>query len=383
MNKIQKLLSLEKSNHDPINNFSNIVNNKKIVIYGAGSGYITFSMFVLQKYSYTADLIIDNKFIKGEKQNGIDTTTIENIKTDNSILKNSVVIITLGNISLYNEIFEKLKSKGFNHIISAFDVYEYHLSHSSKELNVVGIEYYSKSIESIQLAHDALSDEKSKNIFIAILKLYVTKNIIKINSDGIKNQYLPDDIHLSKGYSRLINCGSYDGDTIRSIFDKKGKFESILCFEPDLANFEKLTNYLNTNKNHLADSILALPLGVYNKNCLMLFNGNNQTNSTINNQKDMYAKDNEAIVCVKIDSLAVNFKPTMINMDVEGAEMLALEGAKETIICYRPDLAVSVYHEIKHLWEIINYISSLNLGYKFYLRNYTGFPAETVLYATE
>lgn len=69
-------------------------------------------------------------------------------------------------------------------------------------------------------------------------------------------------------------------------------------------------------------------------------------------------------------------------MDIEGAELEALYGAKTLIKTWNPDLAIAVYHKPEHLWEIALYLSTLVPKYKFYLRNYTGGVAETILYAT-
>jgi len=68
-------------------------------------------------------------------------------------------------------------------------------------------------------------------------------------------------------------------------------------------------------------------------------------------------------------------------MDIEGAELGAIRGLKNLIKDQIPDLAISIYHEPAHLWEIILLIESFELGYRFFIRNYTGYPAETVLYA--
>jgi hypothetical protein len=72
----------------------------------------------------------------------------------------------------------------------------------------------------------------------------------------------------------------------------------------------------------------------------------------------------------------------MITMDIEGVELQALMGAEKTIRRSSPDLGICVYHAANQIWEIPLYINSLGLGYKFYLRNYTSFSQETVLYAT-
>jgi hypothetical protein len=69
-------------------------------------------------------------------------------------------------------------------------------------------------------------------------------------------------------------------------------------------------------------------------------------------------------------------------MDIEGHEGATLIGATKIVKSQKPDLSISVYHDPKHLWEIPSLITSLQYGYKFYLRNYTSYAVETVLYAT-
>lgn len=68
-------------------------------------------------------------------------------------------------------------------------------------------------------------------------------------------------------------------------------------------------------------------------------------------------------------------------MDVEGSELKALQGAKNTIINNRPRLAICIYHKPIDVIEIASYILELVPEYKFYIRHYTSHMWETVLYA--
>jgi FkbM family methyltransferase len=70
-----------------------------------------------------------------------------------------------------------------------------------------------------------------------------------------------------------------------------------------------------------------------------------------------------------------------IKMDIEGAEKRALMGAGETIRKYRPQLAISIYHDMDHFASIPRWIADLNLGYRFYLDHFTIHAEETVLFA--
>ena len=68
-------------------------------------------------------------------------------------------------------------------------------------------------------------------------------------------------------------------------------------------------------------------------------------------------------------------------MDIEGSELAALKGARETILKYKPTLAICVYHKKADLYEIPEYILSLVPEYKLYFRAYYDFADDFILYA--
>ncbi len=73
---------------------------------------------------------------------------------------------------------------------------------------------------------------------------------------------------------------------------------------------------------------------------------------------------------------------SFIKMDIEGAEMAAIEGAAGTIRRFRPRLAISVYHRFTDLTEIPAALHALVPEYEFTLGHYSMHLEETVLYAT-
>ena len=71
---------------------------------------------------------------------------------------------------------------------------------------------------------------------------------------------------------------------------------------------------------------------------------------------------------------------TFLKMDIEGTELLALEGASQTISRCKPRMAICVYHNASDLWRIPQKVLSIFDGYDIYLRHYTEGVTETVMF---
>ena len=177
-------------------------------------------------------------------------------------------------------------------------------------------------------------------------------------------QYFPDDVPFSKGYERFVDCGAYTGDTIAEAIRLKGTRAAVM-FEP--VNFGKIRKSTNLSEMYL------FPCAVSDKTEMI--------SMTVEGGSSHVGGDTK-VQSVALDDVIPPFAPTFIKMDIEGAEMKALRGARMLISRYRPDLAISVYHCVNHLWDVPLLINSWGLGYKFWLKCHNSFTMETVLYAT-
>ena len=84
---------------------------------------------------------------------------------------------------------------------------------------------------------------------------------------------------------------------------------------------------------------------------------------------------------IDLDTCLKDKKVTFIKMDVEGAELEALKGARDLILINRPKLAICIYHKVDDIFTLPQYLLSLHSDYKFALRHYGLSDTETVLYA--
>lgn len=210
-----------------------------------------------------------------------------------------------------------------------------------------------------------------KEICHFLLKNNIPKeNILPIGINDIENQYFDDIMKIEKD-EIFVDAGAYDGyTTIQFAKWCNNTHKAIYLFEPDQQNL-KMTNN-NIEENNIKRTTL-FPYGLWNKEETLKFHCQ-QTGSCIDNTGEIEIKTNT------LDNLLKNIPVTFIKMDIEGAELNALKGAKETISKYRPKLAISVYHKPEDIITIPEYIKSLVPEYKFYLRHYTNSKYETVLY---
>ncbi len=69
-----------------------------------------------------------------------------------------------------------------------------------------------------------------------------------------------------------------------------------------------------------------------------------------------------------------------IKLDVEGAELDSLRGARRSIERFRPKLAISLYHKPNDIFELVQFIKQQFPFYSLHLNHYTIHAEETVLY---
>lgn len=74
-------------------------------------------------------------------------------------------------------------------------------------------------------------------------------------------------------------------------------------------------------------------------------------------------------------------KVDCLKLDIEGAELSALRGAKQTIIRDMPSLIICLYHKPRDIYEIPIYVHELVPEYKLYLAHSSAGFTDTILYA--
>lgn len=219
-----------------------------------------------------------------------------------------------------------------------------------------------------------LADDRSVRVFDATLDRLLdagsAPGLMAEVCEG--DQYFPADLIRLKPDESFVDAGAFTGDTVCDFIRRTGgSFDSMHCFELNAANFEGLQSTVSTLPG--AEKIFLHPEGLWNEPLDISY-------SVELSQSTIGAGDAQGHVA-RLDDLIGDARVTFLKMDIEGAELKALEGARGTILANKPKLAICVYHHFKDLWEIPLFIKSLVPEYRIFLRHHTKLEYETVCYA--
>ena len=349
--------------------------DRTVVIYGAGCYGVAIRQ-TFCTYGIQVKAFLDIKAQPGDTLLGIPVYRADDQLIDAAIKHKSVVVVALvKDHATRTEVFGFIKRCGFDEIVDAQSIRCHSVRFDNKPDSDTIWEHVQKQSADILKCFDLFSDAHSREIYHANVTAHIAREYDNCPESIGSLQYFPNDIVLSRGYARFIDCGGYIGDTVVQLMECKSKIEAVAVFEPNLENFSRLSFCMDAFSLRIPELYLW-PCAVSDKTEVQLMDYVGGS-STLNSE-DM----NNCVQCVSLDDVLKNFAPTFLKMDVEGEEYRTIAGAEKNIRRYRPDLAVCVYHCINHLWDIALLIDSWGLGYQFYLRAHNSFTMETVLYAT-
>ena len=216
------------------------------------------------------------------------------------------------------------------------------------------------------------TDEESQRSFLSVLLFRAT--LAQHWLEAIRLPY--DDMYFfTSGLTVsddevFVDVGSFDGDSLTQFLRRVGPgYRHIHAMEPDPLNFEQLKR----NFGHLPRSTLH--------DC-GLWHQSTQVSIQLNGLGS-YLDARPGAVTVRVQALDdMNLGPiSFLKMDIEGAEVPALEGARQTILRDKPKLAIAAYHKADDLPCLIRAISAIRDDYRFTMRHHSPFFRDTILMA--
>jgi FkbM family methyltransferase len=219
--------------------------------------------------------------------------------------------------------------------------------------------------------HELLADDTSRRVLDAAIGFRLTMDPCLFEPVLDTELYGADCIVPFGEDEVYVDGGSYDGDTLRMFIDRVGnQYERIYAYEPDQQTFERLCQNFEGE-----DRVIPVAKGLYREVTTLRFDDAGTRGSLFTET---------GVVCVPVTTVDHDLEgghASFIKMNIEGAEIDALEGARRTIQSFAPQLAISAYHRPADLWAVPEKIRSLRDDYRLFLRQHDGGIIETVCYA--
>jgi FkbM family methyltransferase len=341
-----------------------------IVIYGAGNAGRDVRRLLTERGSSVIGFL-DRQAQKGSSIDGLPVWSPDG---DALWPSESIAIIAIFNPGVDIEpIRQKLERSGFANVYTFLDLHSafadvlgdrYWLTHRDRYLDWEA---------DVALEADGWADEESRHIYASLLRFRLSHDYADLPTRSTGAQYFPEIQGRSQRPPRFIDCGAFDGDTLREL-SRLGGAEAVAAFEPDLSNYRKLAETCRSLQN--LGEVTLFPCALAARAGQARFEANGLAGSSLSDQ------GGDVVTCVALDEALATFRPTVVKMDIEGAEIEALEGARRMVQEYRPELVLCVYHRPAHLWQIPHLVRSwYGDAARYYLRVHAHSGFDTVFYA--
>jgi len=356
--------------HSSFNKALLVTQAENVCVFGLGKFFQDVFVSKNMKEKYKVNLLSDNDPEKwGKVFYGIECVPPERLKE----YKNLVVIITIGNPVLVEN---QLNEMGIDFV-----------SHGNLSLDeMTGLPkttaWFKEESDKMLYVFDLLNDKMSQKVFANVIANRIGHPYAQCSYREIasKNQdYFDSEVMKLTSQESFVDCGAYTGDTIDAFLKEVSDYRAVYSFELDYNNYKVMeASYGNMEKIHLYNS------AVWNEEKEISYSAGGGSNEPREGISVLKAGEGTTMVgkAVVLDKILAGKEVTYIKMDIEGAELPALQGCKKIITEQKPKLAICLYHKISDFWEIPLLIKFFRPDYQFAVRHYNpwGFMG-TVLYA--
>lgn len=344
------------------------------VIYGGGYTGRLIIELLTQNGVQIKCIIDDNERLQKTYIENIEVISFQQFKEYSQKFDQTAVIIT----TIYGKaVLKKLQSLDG---ISVYELYDWYMDLSGNKNRV---EEYIQDVDKIEnmkaqvrLLKGGLADEKSRSTLEGIIHYLDTKDINVLFEVCVEDEqyFIPEIKKAIKNPLHIIDAGAYRGELLQNLENNDIAIEKWYCFEADKENFKYLQEQSKNNKLKDGQQV-CINKGLWSKSGQLYFESGKGTASKI-----VPYETKNVIDVVSIDEYLEGVRCNFIKMDIEGAELPALQGGIELIRKERPILAISIYHSLDDFWQIPEYLMQELDNYRYYIRHHSLIFCETVLY---
>ncbi len=297
-------------------------------------------------------LIVENLPEEKSKFSGIPLIGISDyLKKEN---KSDFVIMTKNTDNSWKRFFKYFTSR-------RTETYHYYKRHINKLIHFwpeflrdrcgAMIEFVTENPDRIEWVYNMLEDEISKRTLLEVVRSGINNDRYSETEFESNEKYFGSERDML--YRHLedevwINCGSCTGDTILRFLFNRLPFKKVYAYEANEDNVRCMKAVFAYLPDEVREKIEI---------------------------RQEYLDSHTTLPEI----------PTLINMDIEGAEMMVLGAMRDTISKHLPVCAICAYHKVADVVDIVAFFREISGEYHFFLRKYVGFDInalnEYVIYA--
>jgi len=240
--------------------------------------------------------------------------------------------------------------------------------------------------EEIRKVHDALADDGSRAAYLSVLRDPPSARLDAFIDTMLRAQQYFEHVRISPG-DTVLNFGVFDGFEIPgfvALMHGRGRLINI-----DPLGHTYLSRYVRDALDQYEGLVEIFPYCVTDRDGETDFihyedgQAASHTHAMTPEVKEQSGKPRLVYPTRKLSSLIREIAPERIDLmkfDVEGAEEMLIGDLPEIVARYRPQIALSVYHATRHLWEMPLQMMAMCEDYDFRFGNYSMTRYESILY---
>lgn len=292
--------------------------------------------------------------------------------SDKSRARLAVSVVT----SAYVPIERKLLDRGFTDVVPFYD-----LAESFRRLHPLSNGWFAASMTADDRSHTAQvlarwSDDISRAHhlqFLAWRRLREEWTFTAAPIPDCDRFFIPEITAVLSDAETLLDGGAHHGVVIDAFLrHTKGKFRRIVAVEPD-----------PVNRAHLGENLQKLAAGdarIIIDDCALF---DTEGEAVFHCGLD-YASQISGTGSMRVRTRPIDvfdLSPTFIKLHLEGTELAALKGAKQTLLEQRPIVAMTIYHNDDGVWRTADWLMETLPDYRFLFRNHSWCGTGAVIYA--
>lgn len=188
-----------------------------------------------------------------------------------------------------------------------------------------------------------------------------------------KRFFIPEVAGVLRGDEILLDAGAHHGSVMDTFIKQtKGAFQQIVAIEPDPSNRARFEANL---QSWLPDDSPVTVLDF----ALAEDEGNVPFHDGLGYASQLSDTGRMRVATCPLDALGL--APSFVKLHLEGGELAALKGARQTLLSNRPIVAATIYHNRDGIWETPLWLMDALPDYRFLFRMDSWCGTGALLYA--